>query len=104
MPVTVPSLSGTEWTAEATAFCEERSIMPLAKKAIQLVQKHFFPNSVSIYLSGDPEGDGQWVVVRADVPGTVKSVLDAYGRLKDEWISEVPFEQGYSVRFLYNIV
>jgi len=76
----------------------------LLEKAIQLAEKHFSPSSLSVYLSGDPDGDGQWVVIRSDVSGTVDTALSAYRNLKTEWLDSVGWQESSAVRFLYNIL
>jgi hypothetical protein len=91
-------------TGEAIAFCQEHGIASLLERALELAQKHFTPNSLSVYLSGDPDGDGQWVVVRADLSGTVDMALSAYRNLKTEWLESVGWEQNSAIRFLYNIL
>jgi hypothetical protein len=91
-------------TTTALDFCRERALTPLLAKAIALAKKHFTPNDVSVYLSGDPDGDDQWLVVQSDVPGSVDTVLSAYRNLKTEWLGTVPSQEGSAIRFLYNIV
>jgi hypothetical protein len=91
-------------TPEAMEFCKRQGIVSLVEKAVRLAAKHFTPNSQAVYLSNDPEGEAQWLVVRSDVSGTVEMALTAYGNLKTEWLQGVSWEQSSLIRFLYNIV
>lgn len=84
-------------------FCKQNGITSLAAKAVDLAEKHFTPRNLSVYLSGDPDGDEQWLVVRSDISGAVDNALTAYGNLKTEWLKSVSGEQSSLVRFLYNI-
>jgi hypothetical protein len=89
---------------EVVEFCKQRSMQILLAKGIQLANKHLRPTSQVIYLSGDPDGDEEWLVIQSDVAGTVDQVLSTYDNLKTEWLRSVPDEQSSMVRFLCNIV
>lgn len=84
-------------------LCERLQITGLADLAIELVQKRLKPKRMRIEPGSDPEGDGEWLVIRADVRGSVAEVLDNYAACKKEWLELAPPSKQRLVRFLYNI-
>jgi hypothetical protein len=93
-----------ELPAEVIAFCESLGILGYATIASELVNKHLVPENVTMQVSYDPEGDAEWLVLRANVRGSVAKVLQAYSACKREWLTVAPEPVRGLVRFLYNIV
>jgi hypothetical protein len=107
-----PTLSASdEWLSSYAddviavgAFCQEHDILSAAKAAIDLVNKHFpLVQDLKLVLSGDAESDAEWLVIEFDAAGGVEAVLDAYAKLKREWVSTIQGRGMARVRFLYNI-
>jgi hypothetical protein len=94
----------TEWPPEVIAFCKTRDIEQEARIALNLVKKHLSPEKVAMQLSSDPEGDSEWLVIRADVRGSAGKVLQDYSACKKEWLAKTPERVWGSIRFLYNIL
>jgi hypothetical protein len=93
-----------EMPAEVVAFCESLGILEYAKIASDLVKKHLGPETIAMQISSDPEGDGEWLVIRADVRGSVAKVLQDYSACKKDWLTVAPQRERGLVRFLYNIL
>ena len=92
-----------ELSTEVLEFCKRHGILPLLEKAVLLAARHFAPTGLSVYLSGDPDGSDEWIVVLSSVSGSVESVLRAYRGLKAEWLQQVNWERSALIRFLYDI-
>ena len=93
-----------DWTREAMDYCGQHGMQTLVANAIRLAKKHFKPTSLSVYLSGDPDSDEEWLVLCSDVSGSVATTLEGYWNLKTEWLASVSNDQASLVRFLYNIL
>jgi hypothetical protein len=85
-------------------LCQRLGIHDLAEVAMGLVKKNLKPERIRLEAAGDPEGDGEWLVIRAEVHGRVDEVLDRYSTCKQEWIRLAPASKRGLVRFLYNIL
>src|SRR5438132_12646041 len=90
------------YTSEVIDFCDRRGVTSLLENAIQLAEKHFATDRLSVCLGGDPESDEEWVVLQADVSTTVEGTLASYRGLKKEWLKTAPLERSSLVRFVYN--
>jgi hypothetical protein len=91
-------------SAEVRQFCARHSIEKLAETARELVQRAFRPDRILMDLGADPEGDAEWLVIRAEVRGSVDEVLDRYSACKKEWVRVAPPAKLGLVRFVYNIL
>lgn len=100
----VAAVGPTGSPAEVPAFCERLGLTDSAKTAVELVKKHFQPEAIRLSVGSDPEGDGEWLVIVADVRGSVADTLKAYDDCKTEWLAVAPRPQLGLVRFLYNIL
>jgi hypothetical protein len=85
-------------------FCEQYGICGEAVRAVDLVRKHFLATKPELEVEADPEGNGEWLVIRFDARGSVADVLDRYGRCKREWITAATDAGRSLIRFVYNII
>lgn len=85
-------------------LCERLDIRALADTAIRLVKEKLQPERIQLEAAIDPNGDQEWLVIRADVRGNVDEVLRRYASCKREWLSRAPLAKVGLVRFLYNIL
>jgi len=90
--------------AEVRAFCTRLKIRQLARNAVRLVETNLKPKRVRLELASDPEGDGEWLLIRADVDDIVDEVLENYSACKKTWLRLAPPAKREYVRFLYNIL
>ena len=100
----VAAVGPTDAPDEVRSFCERLGLTESAKSAVELVKKHFRPDTIRLSVGSDPEGDGEWLAIVADVRGSVADVLKAYDDCKTEWLAIAPRPQLGLVRFLYNIL
>lgn len=104
-------LAFSDWLSSYTddiravrTFCQKHQILADLKTAIRLITQSFpRTQNVRIALRGDPEGDGEWLVIQFDAAGDVGHVLGAYAKLKKEWVSLIQGRGLGMIRFLYNI-
>jgi hypothetical protein len=89
---------------EIRQFCVHHGIEKLAETARELAERAFRPDRIVIDLGADPEGDSEWLVIRAEVHGSVDEVLNRYSACKKEWVRVAPPAKLGLVRFVYNIL
>src|SRR6266446_1627402 len=77
-------------SAEVRRFCARHGIEKLAETARELVERTFRPDRIIMDIGADPEGDGEWLAIRAEVRGSVDEVLDRYSACKKEWVRVAP--------------
>ena len=70
---------------------------------MRLIERNLKPERIRLETASDPEGDSEWLVIHADVRGSVDKVLQRYADCKKEWIGLAPPSKRALVRFLYNI-
>lgn len=83
-------------------FCHDHGILDAAAQAIALAKECFKPEEVAIQIEGDPESDGEWLVIDVTVRGEVREVLDAYRHYKNRWHTSTPWQQRRRIRLVYN--
>jgi hypothetical protein len=90
-------------SADVRDFCVRLGIEKEATEAVAIAHETLRPERIRLEPAGDPEGDGEWLVVRADVRGPVDEVLARYSACKDEWLRRARPDKTGVVRFVYNI-
>jgi hypothetical protein len=90
--------------AEVREVCERLGIHDVLPTALRLIDKHFQPEQIRFEPQHDPEECSEWLGIRADVRGSVESVLKRYNACKNEWIATAPAAKLGCVAFLYNIL
>ncbi|GEM_PF-6721671 len=89
---------------EVERFCAKHELHNLVSAAIQIVQTEMKPERIQLETANDPEGDGEWVVIRTDIRATVDEVLARYAACKNAWLRLAPPSKQGLVCFLYNIL
>lgn len=91
-------------SADARQLINRLQLSDLVETAIQLVRQYLEAADIHLESATDPDGENDWLVVRADVHGTVHEVLDRYAACKTEWVRMTPPTKLGFVRFAYNIL
>lgn len=99
----IPPPRSEQLSAEVVDFCNRREALSVLESAVRMAKQYFRSTDVSVYLSGDPEGDDEWIVVSSRVSGTIETVLNSYADLKSEWLKKTPSSQIDLFRFLFDI-
>lgn len=95
---------GCETTDSVSRLCARLGIEDLVHTALAIVKGRLRPEKIRLEAATDPEGDSEWLVIRAEVHASVDEVLQRYSACKREWVRLAPpTKQGF-IRFLYNIV
>jgi len=95
---------GEPMPAEVREVCDRLGIHDLLPTALRLIEKHFQPEQIHFEPLRDPEEGSEWLGIRADVRGSIESVLTRYSACKNEWIATAPAPKLGCVAFLYNIL
>jgi hypothetical protein len=89
---------------EVRRFCLQNHILSSAEKAIEVAERCFASNRLSVQVEKDPESEEEWLIIDVDVRGEVKDVLAAYDTFKTEWLFLAGSYGQSLIRVLYNIL
>jgi hypothetical protein len=101
---TAGSLQAHDKDTSIDQLCARLGITQLRDTALDLVRRHLKPEQIRLEAATDPEGISEWLVIHAEVRGSVDDVLEKYAACKREWIALAPPSQRGLVRFLYDII
>lgn len=87
-----------------TASAQGSDLAHYIDDAKALARTHFDCDAITHEWAEDPESGERWIVVRADVRGSVESVLAAKREYTSRWVASVPAPQRFAVRLSLNFV
>ncbi|HMF20445.1 MAG TPA: hypothetical protein VKE98_24760 [Gemmataceae bacterium] len=85
-------------------FCSRHDLFQDVGRAVALVKTNLQPRKLRVVIEGDPEGSGEWLILDADMVGSVDEVLACYHRFKEQWRVEIPPAPRALMRVLVNII
>ncbi len=106
MSVAAPSvLRPVPLTPELRDFCVRLDILDEAQVVVDLVSQ-CFPNhqSLTLYPSGNPETDEQWLVVEVSLREEVPEVLRQYDAFTEAKLAAIPNRKHDRIRLSYHVI
>lgn len=85
-------------------FCSQHNLLEDVGRAVTMIKKSLQPRQLRVVIEGDPEGSGEWLVLEADMQGSVDEVLASYHHFKEQWLAEVPPVSRNLMRILVNVL
>src|SRR5262245_11288309 len=91
-------------SAEATSFCQEHGVEPVALRAVELARK-CFPSirDIEIQLETNPETEEEGIVLRVVAQSDIERVTEAYRQYVKEWVRSTTWQQRSFFRLSYTL-
>jgi hypothetical protein len=102
LPPTPPYI--TDLPSGLRIFSQQHGLQRYIDTAIILIGKCFQSLiTASLKLERDPESDEEWLAFDLTIQGSVDSILSAYNKYTERWISMVPYPQRDKIRLAFDI-
>jgi hypothetical protein len=89
---------------EVARFCKAHGLCDYLETAKRFARECLGSTRMTCELMQDVETDDQWIVLRADVHGSVESIVAATKNYTAKWVASVPWPERFMIRLLFNTV
>jgi hypothetical protein len=91
-------------SAEATSFCQQHGVEPVALRAVELARK-CFPSirDIEIQLETNPETEEEGIVLKVVSHSDIEKVTEAYRLYVKDWVRSTTWQQRSFFRLSYTL-